>query len=84
MTTSLSRIGDIIQFDEFHQGLLKAMLGEDIPEVVSIEKAQELTARVKEKANSGMQYGMLLNGFLKNIEELLGTTADAASGQTLH
>lgn len=83
MTTSLCRIGNSIQFDEFHRGLLKTMLGEDIPEVVSIEKAQELTARVKEKANSGMQYGMLLNGFLKNIEVLLGDASESA-GQTLH
>lgn len=72
MAATLCRIGDTLQLDEFNHGLLETMLNEEVPQVVTLEQARVLVSRVKGIAESNMQYGMLLKGFLTDIEELLG------------
>jgi hypothetical protein len=72
MTSTLCRIGDTVQLDEFNHDLLKAMLHEDeLPMVLTLEQARTLTDKVRAKADSGMQYGTLLKGFLANLEAVL-------------
>ena len=72
MTSTLCRIGDTVHLDSFHHDLLKTMLGDpQIPEVLTLEHARDLTAKVRAKADGGMQYGMLLKGFLANLEAVI-------------
>jgi len=72
MTTTLCRIGDTVHLDEFNHDLLTAMLNDDeLPTVLTLEQARELTEKVRSKADSGMQYGTLLKGFLANLEAVI-------------
>lgn len=72
MTTSLSRTGDIISLDDFNRELLGSMLGEDVPTSLLVGQARLLVSRVRVISGKGMQYGAILNGFLSDLEELLG------------
>lgn len=71
MATSLCRMGDVIQLDDFHHNLLQTMLGEDVPEVLSLDQAKALVARVKSIDLSNSMYGSMLLNMLDNLEQLM-------------
>jgi len=71
MTSTLCRIGDTVHLDEFNHDLLTDMLDIEVPAVLTLEQAKELTQKVRDKADSGMQYGQLLKGFLANLEAVV-------------
>lgn len=71
MIDTLSRTGDIISLDGFHQELLSAMLDEPIPKTMTVGQAKTLVERVEELSAQGMEYHFVLKEFLGEVRELI-------------
>jgi hypothetical protein len=70
MTDTLSRSGDVITLDTFHQELLSAMLAEPIPATMTVDQAKALLDRVEKLGAQGMEYYSVLREFLSEVREL--------------
>jgi hypothetical protein len=71
MSALLTRTGDIVTLDGFHQDLLNSMLAVEVPATLTVDHAQRLVARVRGMGAEMAQYGWLLEGFLTDLEGLL-------------
>lgn len=71
MIDTLSRTGDIISLDGFHQELLSAMLAEPVPKTMTVGQAKALVERVEELSAKGMEYHFVLKEFLGEVRELI-------------
>lgn len=71
MTDTLSRTGDLITLDGFHQDLLTAMLDEQVPASLTVGQAEALVERVEKLSAQGMEYHFVLREFLSEVRELI-------------
>lgn len=71
MTDTLTRTGDLISLDSFHQELLAAMLDEQVPKTMTVDQASALVDRVETLSAQGMQYHFVLKEFLGEVRELI-------------
>lgn len=71
MTDTLTRTGDIISLDGFHQELLAAMLDEPVPKTLTVGQAKTLVERVEELSAQGSEYYFVLKEFLGEVREMI-------------
>ena len=71
-TATLTRMGDTIRLDSFHQDLLETLTGDTVPQSLTVEQGRNLLEKAREATKTGMSaYGSLAEGFLGTLETLL-------------
>lgn len=71
-TAQLTRIGDTITLDDYHQDLLATLTGVEVASSLTLAQARELLSKAHDTAKSGMSsYGTFAAGFLTTLDQLL-------------